>query len=172
MFKASHHGTVFFAESLRLITNSKHTVAISAGALLVIDRDGNADRHLIPYGARLNVIDGMPVKPGEVLAFRDPLAVPIVAEQEGIVTLIDCVEGISVASQIDEATGMVNLVVIEQRRRLAKGERALKPRIVLHTEGKFHLCTPVLEAGTVIYDYNVENEVERGTFIAHTPIKA
>jgi DNA-directed RNA polymerase subunit beta' len=67
-------------------------------------------------------------KAGQGLANWDPLTRPIIAEHAGSVSLENIEEGVTVATQIDEVTGVATLVVIDAKQRtssLGKGVRPL-----------------------------------------------
>jgi DNA-directed RNA polymerase subunit beta' len=85
--------------------------------------------HRVPYGARLMVKNGGKVKAGEKMAEWDPFTMPIITEKDGVAKFHDLVEGVSVADQTDEATGISSKVVIDWRSQPKGGE--LKPRIAI-----------------------------------------
>jgi DNA-directed RNA polymerase subunit beta' len=75
------------------------------------------ERHKVPYGATLMVTDGLVIKAGAVLATWDPHTRPIITEYAGRVKFENVEEGVTVAKQIDEVTGLSTLVVIDPKRR-------------------------------------------------------
>ena len=99
------------------------------GELIVISRSGEAlitddhgrerERHKIPYGATLLVQDGRAIKAGTQLATWDALTRPIVSEYSGTIKFENVEEGVTVAKQMDEVTGLSTLVVIDAKRRTA-----------------------------------------------------
>ena len=116
-------GTVGFASTMRYVTNAKgERVAISrSGELAIFDDNGRErERHKIPYGATVLVGDGEAVKAGARLATWDPLTRPIVSEYGGAVRFENIEEGVTVAKQVDEVTGLSTLVVITPRRAAAR----------------------------------------------------
>jgi len=70
------------------------------------------ERHKVPYGANLVVQDGKSIKAGGVLATWDPHTRPIISEYAGQVKFENVEEGITVAKQIDDVTGLSSLVVV------------------------------------------------------------
>ncbi|GLR25552.1 MULTISPECIES: DNA-directed RNA polymerase subunit beta' [Limnobacter] len=126
--EAKSNGIVRFTATMRYVTNGKgEQIVISrSGELLITDDFGRErERHKLPYGATLAVLDGNQVKAGTNLATWDPLTRPIVTEYGGQIKFENIEEGATVAKQIDEVTGLSTLVVIDAKRRTAggKGER-------------------------------------------------
>src|SRR5690606_18431304 len=124
------NGTVGFASSMRYVTNAKgDRVAISRSGEIVIydDNRRERERHKIPYGATIVVGDGDTVKAGTRLASWDPLTRPIVSEYAGKVRFENIEEGVTVARQLDEVTGLSTLVVITPKSRT--GRAMLRPQI-------------------------------------------
>lgn len=109
-----------------------HLVAVSrSGELTIIDPNGRErERYKIPYGATLTVHDGDDVDAGQVVASWDPHTHPIVTEVAGQVLFIDMIDGVTVNRQMDEVTGLSNLVIMDPKQRGAAG-RDLRPMIKL-----------------------------------------
>ncbi|HEX7747259.1 MAG TPA: DNA-directed RNA polymerase subunit beta', partial [Bordetella sp.] len=128
-------GTVGFTSTMRYVTNAKgERVAISrSGELAIFDDNGRErERHKIPYGATVLVGDGETVKAGTRLATWDPLTRPIVSEYGGAVRFENIEEGVTVAKQVDEVTGLSTLVVITPKTR--GGKTVMRPQIKLVNE--------------------------------------
>ena len=66
----------------------------------------------MPMGAAISVADGGSISAGKCLAVWDPYSVPVLAEQEGVVSFHDFVENVSVKKEVDEATGLRGTVVL------------------------------------------------------------
>jgi len=131
--EAKSNGTVRFTATMRYITNAKsEPVVISrSGEVLIVDDSGRErERHKVPYGATLALIDGAQVKAGAILATWDPLTRPIVTEYAGQVRFENVEEGVTVAKQIDEVTGLSTLVVIDAKRRSAS-TKGVRPQVRL-----------------------------------------
>ncbi|MBL4647913.1 MAG: DNA-directed RNA polymerase subunit beta', partial [Gammaproteobacteria bacterium] len=107
-----------------------HLVAVSrSGELTVVDHHGRErERYKVPYGAELTITDNSPVNSGQVVALWDPHTHPIISEVQGKIKFIDFVDGISMNRQVDEVTGLGNIVISE-----AKGSHGkdIKPMIKL-----------------------------------------
>ncbi|MCR4294421.1 MAG: DNA-directed RNA polymerase subunit beta', partial [Elusimicrobia bacterium] len=135
-------GSVEF-KAVRTIKNQDgHIVVVSrAGMALVTEKSSGATEEFkLPYGARLKVVDGDKVAPGGLLAEWDPYTMPIVSEHEGAVVLKDVKEGVSLRTDLNKITGIVERRIIEQEAR--RGERGagaakrLNPRVVVEKGGK------------------------------------
>jgi DNA-directed RNA polymerase subunit beta' len=135
-------GTVAF-KNVRTIKNREgQTVCVSrTGQLILIDKQtGTQEEHKILYGCRLQVTDGAKAEAGELLAEWDPYTMPIVAEQEGAVRLVDVREGVTLHEERNKITGIIERKIMEQEtRRSEKGEGAskrLNPTVIIERGGK------------------------------------
>jgi DNA-directed RNA polymerase subunit beta' len=109
-----------------------HLVSVSRSGEVVIldDQERERERHKIPYGAILSRGDGGTVEAGEVVVTWDPHTHPVVSELAGFVQLIDVVDGVTTTNEVDESTGLANIVVIDPKQRTATG-RDLRPLVKL-----------------------------------------
>ncbi len=134
--EAKSNGLVRFTSTMRYVTNAKgEQIVISrSGEVTVADDNGRErERHKVPYGATLNVTDGKSVKAGTQLAQWDPLTRPIITEYAGTTRFENVEEGVTVAKQIDEVTGLSTLVVIDAKRRGAN-VKGVRPQVKLINE--------------------------------------
>ncbi|QJR12566.1 DNA-directed RNA polymerase subunit beta' [Usitatibacter rugosus] len=133
--EAKSNGVVHFSNTMRYITNAKdELIAISRnGEIIISDESGGRERerHKVPYGAMLAVKDGVKVKAGQVLGTWDPLTRPIITEYAGEIRFENVEEGVTVAKQIDETTGLSSLVVIDPKRRGTSATKGLRPAVKL-----------------------------------------
>ena len=132
--ESKSNGTVRFSAQMRYVTNARgEPVAISrSGEVMIVDDSGRErERHKVPYGAMLNATDGVAVKAGKVLAAWDPHTRPIITEYAGRVKFENVEEGVTVARQIDDVTGLSTLVVIDPKRRSASQAKGLRPSVKL-----------------------------------------
>ncbi len=130
---AKSNGTVRFSPTMRYVTNEKNDqIVISrSGEVIITDDVGRErERHKVPYGATLSVQDGLVIKAGKVLANWDPLTRPIISEYGGTVRFENVEEGVTVARQIDDVTGLSTLVVVDPKSRSAS-TKALRPQVKL-----------------------------------------
>jgi DNA-directed RNA polymerase subunit beta' len=127
-------GVVRFTAAMRYVTNARgEQIVISRnGEVLITDEGGRErERHKVPYGATLAALDGAEVKAGAVLASWDPHTRPIITEYAGRVKFENVEEGVTVAKQIDEVTGLSTLIVIDPKRRGVTAGKGLRPQVRL-----------------------------------------
>ncbi len=175
------NGSLKFSSTMRFVTNAKgEQVVISrSGEALVLDDNGRErERHKIPYGATLLVKEGASVKAGTSIATWDPLTRPIISEYAGIARFENVEEGVTVAKQVDEVTGLSTLVVIDGKRRSA-ASKGLRPVIQLLDEkgnqtkiaGTDHPVTIGLQVGALITVKDGQ-KIEVGEVLARIPIES
>ena len=127
-------GVVRFSTGMRYVTNARNEqITISRGGEVVITEESGRERerHKVPYGATLLIQDGQKVKAGQMLASWDPHTRPIITEYSGEVRFENVEEGVTVAKQIDEVTGLSTLVVIDPKRRAGAQSKGLRPQVKL-----------------------------------------
>ena len=132
--EAHSTGIVRFTAPMRYVTNAKDEkiVITRSGEVVIVDENGRErERHKTPYGSTLRVNDGQQVKAGTKLATWDPHTRPIVAEYAGQVKFENVEEGVTVAKQIDEYTGLSTLVVIDPKRGGKAQTKGLRPQVRL-----------------------------------------
>jgi DNA-directed RNA polymerase subunit beta' len=95
------------------------------------DNGRERERHKVPYGATLQVKDGDTAKAGKVLAQWDATSRPIITEYAGTVKFENVEEGVTVAKQVDEVTGLSTLVVIDPKRRAGTTAKGVRPQVKL-----------------------------------------
>src|SRR5579875_2105047 len=84
------------------------------GILAVVDEKGREkERYPVVYGARVMAEDGAPVKNNQILLEWDPYTFSILTEVSGTVHFRDLIEGMTLQEQVDEVTGMSQLVVTD-----------------------------------------------------------
>jgi len=111
-----------------------------SGNQVVVSRSGEAtiqdelgrerERYKIPYGAVLTATDGDETQPGQVISEWDPHTHPVITEAEGKVEFSDIVEGVTVDRQVDEITGLTNLVVVDPKMR-SSSAKDMRPMVKL-----------------------------------------
>jgi DNA-directed RNA polymerase subunit beta' len=127
------NGVLNFTSTMRYVTNARNEqVVISRnGEVVIADENGRErERHKVPYGATLQITDGKPVKAGQAIATWDPHTRPIITEYAGQIKFENVEEGITVAKQIDDVTGLSSLVVIDPKQRAGQS-KGLRPQVKL-----------------------------------------
>ncbi len=95
------------------------------GTIAVTDEEGNEyESYPIQMGTTLYVEDNGKVKKGDRIAIWDAHSVPIITDAAGLIVEEDFEEGITVNSEMDEATGSRTRIVIDSR-------TTLHPRLVV-----------------------------------------
>ncbi|NCP54915.1 MAG: DNA-directed RNA polymerase subunit beta', partial [Rhodoferax sp.] len=118
--EAKSNGNIGFNATMRYVTNGKgELVVISrSGEIVIHDEHGRErERHKVPYGAVLTIKADQTIKAGTILANWDPLTRPIITEYAGKALFENVIEGLTVAKQVDEVTGLSTLVVIDPKHR-------------------------------------------------------
>ncbi len=154
-------GTIRFSPQMRYVTNAKGELVVIARSGEVTIHDDNhreRERHKVPYGATLQVKDGDVVKAGKVLAMWDATSRPIVTEYAGRVKFEHVEEGVTVAKQVDEVTGLSTLVVIDPKRRAGAAAKGVRPQVKLLDEAG----NEIMLAGT---DHPVNITFQLGSII-------
>jgi DNA-directed RNA polymerase subunit beta' len=176
--EAKSAGVVRFSAQMRYVTNPKGEKVVIArtAELIVTDENGRErERHKVPYGATLAADDGKAVKAGQVLATWDPHTRPIITEYGGLVRFEHVEEGVTVAKQIDEVTGLATLVVIDPKRR-GVASKGVRPQVKLMNEsgeeiriaGTDHPVNITFQVGSIITVKN-EQQVAVGDVLARIP---
>jgi DNA-directed RNA polymerase subunit beta' len=130
--EAKSNGRIGFNATMRYVSNSKGEPVVIArsGEIIIHDEHGRErERHKVPYGAVLSVKPDQVVKAGVILANWDPLTRPIITEFAGRARFENVEEGLTVAKQVDDVTGLSTLVVIDPKRRGAA--KIVRPQVKL-----------------------------------------
>ena len=177
--EAKSNGVIGFNPTMRYVTNTKgELVVISrSGEIIVHDEHGRErERHKVPYGATLTVKADQPMKAGTILANWDPLTRPIITEFAGQVKFENVEEGLTVAKQVDEVTGLSTLVVIDPKRR--GSAKIVRPQVKLvdaegnevKIPGTDHSVTIGFQVGALIQVRDGQ-DVGPGEVLARIPVE-
>ena len=158
---AKSAGTVRFSATMRYVTSAKgEKVIISrSGEVLITDDHGRErERHKVPYGAIMSADEGQVIKAGTKLATWDPHTRPIVTEYAGTVRFENVEEGVTVAKQVDDVTGLSTLVVIDSKRGGKAAAKGLRPVVKLldaagqevKIAGSDHAVSIAFQVGSII----------------------
>ena len=150
--------------NLNVVVNDKgETVALTRnGEIHILDDKGRElERVQIPAGAQVLVAEGVKIAPRKRLAQWDPHTIPILAEVTGRVRFEDIVENKTVREEIDPATKVRRMVIIEH-----KGD--LHPQIVIEDKsGNILGAYPMPEKAFI--EVAEGDSISAGTLIAKTP---
>jgi DNA-directed RNA polymerase subunit beta' len=157
--------------------NAIRWVTVSrSGEMSILDEFGlERERYKVPYGAVLTIQDMDWVEAGQIVASWDPHTYPVITEVAGLVSFADVVEGVTVTREIDEYTGLSNIVVTDPKLRPAQA-KDLRPIVKLIDELGNDLYLPGTEIPATYYlppraIINVEDgaQVKVGDVIARLP---
>ena len=159
--EAKSAGSVRYTSNMRYVTSAKgEKVVISrSGEVMIADDHGRErERHKVPYGATLLADEGKSVKAGAKLAMWDPHTRPIVTEYAGTARFENVEEGVTVAKQVDDVTGLSTLVVIDHKRGGKAATKGVRPVVKLLDEngqevkiaGSDHHVSIALQVGSII----------------------
>ncbi|SFN53134.1 DNA-directed RNA polymerase subunit beta' [Variovorax sp. OV329] len=177
--EAKSNGVIGFNATMRYVTNSKGELVVIArsGEIVIHDEHGRErERHKVPYGATLTAKADQQVKAGTILATWDPLTRPIITEFAGKTLFENVEEGLTVAKQVDDVTGLSTLVVIDPKRRGAA--KVVRPQVKLidasghevKIPGTDHSVTIGFPIGALIQVRDGQ-EVGPGEVLARIPVE-
>ncbi|WP_280188021.1 DNA-directed RNA polymerase subunit beta' [Delftia sp. PS-11] len=176
--EAKSNGSISFNSTMRYVSNTKgELVVISrSGEIVISDNGRERERHKVPYGAVLTVKPDQQVKAGLILANWDPLTRPIITEYAGQVKFENVEEGLTVAKQVDEVTGLSTLVVIDPKRR--GSAKVVRPQVKLvdannqevKIPGTDHSVTIGFQVGALIQVRDGQ-DVGPGEVLARIPVE-
>jgi len=164
--KAKNDGDVRFNDLKAVQNTDGEWVALNKnGSITIHAKDGREiERYTIVVGSTISVADGGKVKKGEAFIQWDPHNVPILTEKAGRVEFRDMIPGVTVKSEIDEATGLKGTVVIEHK-------EDLHPQIVIVDEKtKDILASYSIPAGAHVA-VSEGKKIQAGSLLAKTPRK-
>ncbi|HSX91986.1 MAG TPA: DNA-directed RNA polymerase subunit beta' [Hydrogenophaga sp.] len=177
--EAKSSGVIGFNATMRYVTNSKGELVVIArsGEIIIQDEHGRErERHKVPYGAILTIKPDQSIKAGTILANWDPLTRPIITEFAGTVKFENVEEGLTVAKQVDDVTGLSTLVVIDPKRRGAT--KVVRPQVKLidasgsevKIPGTDHAVTIGFQVGALIQVRDGQ-DVGPGEVLARIPVE-
>jgi DNA-directed RNA polymerase subunit beta' len=93
------------------------TVINRTGDIELVGEDGTIIQTFpsIPYGAKISKADGSTVTRGERFVTWDENQSPIIAEVEGVLRLVDIIEGVTMREDYDPQTEITQLIITEHR---------------------------------------------------------
>ncbi len=138
--EAKNAGIIRYHNLRTVVNRDGDLVVMNRNGEIVVadDRGRDKERYPVVPGARLKVKEGKRVQTGQVLVEWDPFTTPILTEVSGRLAYRDIVEGVTVKEEIDEVTGLVRKVIIEDT------EGQLQPRVSIkdangETVGRYQL---------------------------------
>ena len=167
--------------NLKTIKNvDKNLVAVSrSGEIIISDQYGKErERYKVPYGAIITIKDGQKVKAGDLISTWDPHTHPIVAEAAGIIKFEDFVDGVTVTEQIDEVTGLSNIMIMDSKKQTSTTSLIRPKAALVNGRGKpitfTKTETPIIyifPAGAII-SIQDGTKINAGDVIARIPLES
>ncbi|MEY2943102.1 MAG: hypothetical protein RLY97_1116 [Pseudomonadota bacterium] len=142
------------------------------GEVVVLDTEGRERAlHRVPYGTHLIHADGSKVALGERLAEWDPFTLPVITEKPGIVKYQDLIDGRTLTEVTDEATGITQRLITENRSTSRGKKEDLRPRLTLLDDDSGEAARYMMAPGTTL---SVEDgqRVEAGEILARASREA
>ncbi|MBU1172078.1 MAG: DNA-directed RNA polymerase subunit beta' [Proteobacteria bacterium] len=170
--KARVEGKIKYSEGLNVVKTAHGDMIIMSrrgGEFAIVGEAGRErEKNSVIYGARIYVVDGQSVMPGDVLATWDPFTVPIITEVDGRVKFGDIEAGKTMQEKLDPVTGKSSRTIIESR----VGD--VRPRISIKDSSN---KTAILGSGLARYPLPVDavllveefDEIKAGDIIAKLP---
>ena len=135
------------------------------------------EEYKIPYGATINIKDGKKVNAGDVISTWDPHTHPIITEASGTIRFEDFIDGVTVAEQVDELTGLSNIIITDSKK--TGSTATVKPKASL-VNGRGQ---PIMFSGTetpIVYTFppgaivNIQDgsKINAGDVIARIPLES
>jgi DNA-directed RNA polymerase subunit beta' len=131
--EAKNDGTVRFNNLKGVLNKEGQLVVVNRNANIAIldHRSREVEHYQVPYGARVFVKDGEPIKARQPFAEWDPFNTYILTEDSGIAGFHDVVLGVTMEEIQDEFTGLITQVIIEPK------DEKMQPRIeIVHPSQK------------------------------------
>ena len=166
--------------NLKTIKNAdKNLVATSrSGEIVISDKFGKEkERYKIPYGATIKIKDRQKVSAGDVISTWDPHTHPIITEASGTIRFEDFIDGVTVTEQVDDMTGLSNIIIMDSKK--TGSTTTVKPKASLvNGRGK-----PIMFSGTetpILYTFppgaiiNIQDgsKISAGDVIARIPLES
>jgi DNA-directed RNA polymerase subunit beta' len=159
--KAPKDGKIeFSSELLYGKSNGKRNVVLSRDGSIYLVHSSGRLKYRVPYGAILEVNEGVEVKKGAALFEYEPYSNLIIAEQKGTVKFIDIVEGKTLKEMVDESGKRQRMVVYEKTRKYIPSIEISSGRKV---QGKYSV-----PSGAYLFIENGD-KVEVGDLLAKKP---
>jgi DNA-directed RNA polymerase subunit beta' len=166
IIKPKHDGTVRYNDIRSVELEDGNNIVLNKnGSISILDDNGRElEVHNVVIGSVISARNGAKIKKGDTLVQWDPHNVPILSEKAGRIKFHDIIEGVTMKQEVDEATGLEAIVVIEHK-------EDLHPQIVITDEKGEVLANYPIPAGAHIV-VNSGDKIVAGTLMAKTPRKS
>jgi DNA-directed RNA polymerase subunit beta' len=163
---AKSDGFARFINILNVRNKAGELVAMNRnGIMAVVDEKGREkERYPVVYGARITVEDGAPVRQNQILLEWDPYTFSILTEISGTIHFKDLVDGLTIQEQVDEVTGMSQVVVVDSPDEKRQPQIVVRPEAGTRAEAKKYLMPT--HAHLMVHD---GEDVHAGDVLAKIP---
>ena len=165
--ESKNPGIVRFLNVQTVTDKENHLVVMNRnGSLIIQDEKGREkERYSVIYGAKLMVLEGQKIKPGQKLVEWDPFTFAILTEGGGKVVFKDIVEGITMKEEVDEVTGLARKVITDspdEKRQPQIQIKDSKGKVVksYHIPSRAHL---MIDSGEQLYPGDILAKIPRET---------
>ena len=161
--KAREGGKIKLIDARIVKTQDGFNIVLNKTAeIALVDEKGfEQERHRLISGAVILKDEEKTVKKDEIFVRWDPYNVPIITEFGGTVKFVDLVEGITMKEEINEATGILEISVLEHR-------EDLFPQILIMNDSGEMISHYSIPAGAHIMVKD-KTSVSPGDTMARTP---
>jgi len=138
-------------------------IVIARTGMIKLEGDkGKVIEYKIHYGAKLFVENGDTVAQNKLMAEWDPHSLPILAEMDGTVQMVDVLEGITLHEERNKVTGVI------ERRIIGSRESKRNPRVAIEDKRSGKKVTFPLPIDTILM-VERDDEVKQGDVLAKIP---
>src|SRR3954463_1039317 len=164
--KAKNDGTIRYNDIRAVQSLEGGFIALNKnGSIGIHDKEGRElERYNVVLGTVIQAADGADVKKGQAFAQWDPYNVPILTEKTGKVEFRDMIAGVTVKKEVDEATKVMGMVVIEHK-------EDLHPQIVIIDEKTKEIVASYSIPSGAHIAIQEGKKAQAGQLLAKTPRK-
>src|SRR3954471_3624857 len=164
--KAKNDGTIRYNDLRAVQSLEGGWIALNKnGSVTIHDKEGRElERYNVVLGTVIQAADGSEVKKGQAFAQWDPYNVPILTEKTGKVEFRDMIAGVTVKKEVDEATKVMGIVVIEHK-------EDLHPQIVIIDEKTKEIVASYSIPSGAHIAIQEGKKAQAGQLLAKTPRK-
>ena len=161
----NHPGIVQFKNIKTVVNRAKNVIAVGRkGEILIRDEKSERIRARfgVPYGASLRVRENDKVEKEGIIYEWDPYSDSIIADKPGKLRFVDIKERITLKEQVDDKTGLRQLVIVDDR------DKKLHPHIELLDKNNRVVGNFIVPTGAHIMAHR-DAEILPGDIICRIP---
>ncbi|MCI0530778.1 MAG: DNA-directed RNA polymerase subunit beta', partial [candidate division Zixibacteria bacterium] len=157
-------GIAIFERIKTTVKSDGESIVLSRdGVITLVDEDKRPRaRYNVPYGSSIKIANKEKVTKDQVLFEWDPYSNTIISEFSGTIEFVDLIEGQTYREELDEATGLRQRVVIEQR------EKTLQPHIQVNDPKGKRVGSYAVPTGSHLL-VHPQTDIEAGQVLVKIP---